>query len=74
MKPETIIKIAQIVTSVLVTGVILLQNRGEGLGSMFGGGGEVFRTRRGIEKILYYLTISLSIALVVLSIVNVKLS
>jgi len=49
----------QIIISVLVVISILLQNRAEGLGKMFGGGGEVFRTKRGLEKFLYYFTIAL---------------
>jgi protein translocase SecG subunit len=53
---------------------ILLQNRAEGLGKMFGGGGEVFRTKRGLEKFLYYFTIFLIVVLVLLSIVILKYS
>ena len=57
----------QIVTCILVVISILLQNRAEGLGKMFGGGGEVFRTKRGFEKFLYYFTIFLIVLLVVIS-------
>jgi len=53
---------------------VLLQNRAEGLGKMFGGGGEVFRTKRGLEKVLYYLTIGLILLLVVLSLLILKYS
>ncbi|MBU1119617.1 preprotein translocase subunit SecG, partial [Patescibacteria group bacterium] len=53
---------------------VLLQNRAEGLGKMFGGGGEVFRTKRGLEKVLYYLTIGLILVLVVLSLLILKYS
>ena len=42
----------QIVVCILVVVSVLLQNRAEGLGKMFGGGGEVFRTKRGFEKFL----------------------
>lgn len=50
--------------------VILLQNRGGGLGTIFGGsgGGEFYRSRRGIEKFLYNSTIILAILLVIFSI------
>jgi len=64
----------QIIISVLVVISILLQNRAEGLGKMFGGGGEVFRTKRGLEKFLYYFTIALIVVLVILSLVILKLS
>jgi preprotein translocase subunit SecG len=36
---------------------ILLQARGAGLGSVFGGTGTVFKTRRGIDRMLFRLTI-----------------
>jgi protein translocase SecG subunit len=41
---------------------------------MFGGGGEVFRTKRGLEKFLYYFTIALVVILVVLSLTLLKLA
>lgn len=65
--------IIQIVVSFLLVISVLLQNRAEGLGKMFGGGGEVFRTKRGLEKFLYYATIFLSVVLVVLSLTLLKL-
>lgn len=68
-----ILLIVQIVLCVLLVISILLQNRAEGLGKMFGGGGEVFRTKRGLESFLYYFTIGLSIVLVILSLTLLKL-
>jgi preprotein translocase subunit SecG len=65
--------IIQIIVSVLIVVSVLLQNRAEGLGSMFGGGGEVFRTKRGLEKFLYYFTIVLTVILVLLSLTLLKL-
>ncbi len=50
--------IAQIVLSVIITTIILLQAQGTGLGSTWGGGGETYHTRRGLEKVLFYLTIA----------------
>ena len=64
----------QIIISVLVVVSILLQNRAEGLGKMFGGGGEVFRTKRGLEKFLYYFTIALVVLLVITSLLIYKYS
>ncbi len=64
--------VAQIVICSILVLSILLQNRAEGLGKMFGGGGEVFRTKRGLEKFLYYFTIFLIIVLVFLSLVILK--
>lgn len=50
--------ISQIVLSVIITTLILLQAQGTGLGSTWGGGGETYHTRRGIEKVLFYFTIA----------------
>lgn len=74
MDSTKIILIAQIVVSVLLAVSVLLQNRAEGLGQMFGGGGEIFRTKRGLEKFLYYFTIALIVVLVALSLLILKLS
>jgi len=65
--------IVQIVVSILLVVSVLLQNRAEGLGKMFGGGGEVFRTKRGLEKFLHYFTIALVVMLMVLSLTLLKL-
>lgn len=56
-----IFPIIQMVLSVLLIAAILLQQRGSGLGAAFGGGSEVFRTKRGVEKILHYATIAIAI-------------
>jgi len=69
-----LIYILQIVVCSLLVVSVLMQNRAEGLGKMFGGGGEVFRTKRGLEKFLYYFTISLIVLLIVLSLLLLKLS
>lgn len=53
--------IIQIISAVLLIICVLLQQRGTGLGSAFGGGGAIYRTKRGVEKILFYGTIVLSI-------------
>lgn len=52
-----LIIIAQIVLAVLLVVFILLQSRGSGLGSAWGGAGVFYSTRRGMEKILLWLTI-----------------
>ena len=71
---QNVLLYTQIIISVLVVISILLQNRAEGLGKMFGGGGEVFRTKRGLEKFLYYFTIALVVLLVVTSLLIYKYS
>lgn len=49
--------IIQIITAILLIILILLQNQGSGLGEVFGGDGNVFRKKRGIEKLLFQFTI-----------------
>ena len=61
----------QILLSVLLVITILLQQRGTGLGSAFGGAGEIFRTKRGIEKGLFYASIGLSVLFFLTAILNV---
>ncbi|PIR59461.1 MAG: preprotein translocase subunit SecG [Candidatus Pacebacteria bacterium CG10_big_fil_rev_8_21_14_0_10_56_10] len=52
-----ILLIAQIVLAVVITASVLLQSQGSGLGAAWGGGGETYHTKRGLEKVLMYLTI-----------------
>ncbi len=56
------IYIFQIVLGVLLVIVIIMQQKGTGLGSTFGGGDlGMYRTKRGAEKMLFYFTILLSV-------------
>jgi len=71
---QKILLITQIVICSVLVVSVLLQNRAEGLGKMFGGGGEVFRTKRGLEKVLYYATIILIVALIAISLFILKYS
>lgn len=56
-----ILQILQIITAVLLITAILLQAKGAALGITFGGSGNVFRTKRGAEKILFWATIALAV-------------
>jgi preprotein translocase subunit SecG len=67
------IKIAQILVATLLTVVLLLQAKGSGIGTALGGGtGGSFRTRRGVEKTLFQLTIVLAIVFLLISIWGVR--
>ena len=61
----------QIVISVLLVVVILMQVRGQGT-SLFGSAEGSFRTRRGIEKSLFQFTIALVVVFIVVSILSVR--
>lgn len=52
-----ILQVCLVVSGVLLVISILLQHRGTGLGGAFGGEGMSYRSRRGVEKILYRATI-----------------
>jgi preprotein translocase subunit SecG len=54
------IKIVQIIVAILLMVAILLQNRGGGVSGIFGGGDNIYRTKRGVEKSLFYATIVLA--------------
>ncbi len=58
---ETIYNIIQIVLSVLLIIVVLLQNKGGGISGIFGGSSNVYSTKRGVDKILHTGTIIISI-------------
>ena len=66
--------VAQILVAVALVAVILLQVHGGGLGGIFGQPDTVYRTRRGIEKTLFRLTIALAGVFVVLALVTVAVS
>ncbi len=67
---RSVVLVSIIIVAVLITVLILLQGRGAGLGSAWGGGGETFQTRRGLEKITIRLTVALIAVFLVLSVTN----
>lgn len=58
---KNVLGIVQVILTTLLIGSILLQARGTGLSVTFGGEGNLFRTRRGIERGLFFATIVLAI-------------
>jgi preprotein translocase subunit SecG len=67
------LNVAQIVISVALVAVILLQaRRGDMGGSVFGGtGSAMFQKRRGLEQTIFQITIGLSIAFFFITLINV---
>jgi protein translocase SecG subunit len=69
-----IINISEIIVSVLLIISILLQNRGAGLSSTFGGDFGGYYSKRGFEKFLGWFTIGLAVAFIGLSIATLVIS
>jgi preprotein translocase subunit SecG len=67
---ETPLIIAQMILAVALIASILLQQRGTGLGGAFGGEITAYRSRRGIERTLFRLTIVLCVLFVAFSLLN----
>ncbi len=70
---EIYFSIALIITSIALIASIILQSKGVGLGGLTGGGdvGGVYTKRRGVEKVLFWVTIGLSITFFILTILTV---
>ena len=62
---------AQILISILLVGLILMQTRGTGFAAGYAADSSIYRTRRGVEKTLFQLTIAVSVVFVLLSVLSV---
>lgn len=71
--PMRNLQIIQIVIAFLLMLAILLQNRGVGLSGIFGGTGNIYRTKRGLEKKLFILTIILGVLFFLVSLAVILL-
>jgi len=71
---QTYLNVAQIVVAIALIIAALLQVRGGGLGGIFGQADTVYRTKRGVEKTLFQLTIVLVVVFIILAIVTVWLT
>ncbi len=67
--------IALIITSIALIASVILQSKGVGLGTFTGGGldsvGGIYTKRRGIEKVLFWITIGVSVVFFVLTLLTV---
>ena len=70
---QTYLNIAEIIVAVVLIIVVLTQVKGTG-GGVFGSGQSTFRTRRGVERILFQFTLVLGVVFVLLSIVGLIVS
>jgi preprotein translocase subunit SecG len=70
-----VLNIAIIIVSIALIASVLLQSKGVGLGGLTGGDtGGVYTQRRGIEKVMYYITIALSVVFLLLALISVLIS
>ncbi len=67
----TVIQITEIVIAVLLITVVLMQTRGSGT-TLFGQAESTFRSRRGVEKLLFRTTIGLTVVFIVLAAISVS--
>jgi preprotein translocase subunit SecG len=66
-----IFNVVQILISAALIALTVIQGRGSGLSSTFGGGGSVQRTRRGVEKTIYNVTVILAVVFFIVSLLSV---
>ncbi len=71
---QTYLNVAQIILSIALILAILIQVRGGGLGGIFGQADSVYRTKRGVEKTLFQLTIVLVVLFITVSVLALKVS
>lgn len=67
---KTAVSIVQFVLAILLILVIIVQQKGSGLGTSFGGDMSFYRTKRGAEKLLFYTTIIIALAFVASSVIG----
>lgn len=70
---ENYLTVAQMVLSVALVLVLLLQVRGGGLGGIFGQADTVYRTKRGLEKTLFQFTVVLVVLFVAISLLMLRI-
>lgn len=70
---NTILFYSQIAVSIILIVLIAIQQRGAALGAGFGGGSEVYSTKRGAQKKIYYATIAVTTIFMVLGVLNILL-
>ena len=63
----------QIVVAIVITALVLLQQRGTALGSAFGQEGGFYATRRGIQQKMFWATVIFGILFIGLSLLNLIL-
>ena len=71
---QTYLSVAQIILSIALILAVLFQVRGGGLGGIFGQPTTVFRTKRGVEKTLFQLTIVVVVLFITVSLLTITVA
>ena len=70
-----VLNVAIIIVSIALIASVLVQSKGVGLGGLTGGdSGGVYTQRRGIDKVMFYITIALSVVFLLLALISVIIS
>lgn len=67
------LNIIQIIISIALIALTVMQSKGAGLGRMLGGDSSIYRTRRGVEKTMFNLTVILAVVFFLISLLSVIL-
>ena len=71
MSLRNLLLIVQGIIAASLIVIVLVQSQGSGLGNIFGGGGgETYRTKRGAEKMLFWVTVALGAGFLLISVFN----
>lgn len=64
------LRVLEVLTGAAMIALILMQAKGSGISAVFGGDGGMYRSRRGVEKLLHRATIFLAIIFMILALIN----
>ena len=64
------LNIVEVITAVLLVILVLLQNKGVGLSATFGGEGSIYRSKHGVEKGMFVITIILAVIFVSIGLIQ----
>lgn len=67
---KSLFVVLQIIVSLLLVGAITLQTKGQGLSTSFGGKGEFYSSKRGVEKVFFWATVVLVCLFALVSLIN----
>ena len=68
---EVYLNIIEIIVSIVLIFIVLLQTRGSGFSATFSSDSSIYRSRRGVEKTLFNFTIGVAVLFVIVSIASV---